>query len=247
MNCVFTQVRTVTSHFPPWHLVWVTAMSLWNNYYLIWTLAQKIVIPFYWRDWSVKFSYSPKLTQKAVAISGYNSISRFQVWAVSIQQKFPVESSRKAGGNGTEEKEVPQLQKWQTQSEKQSLWSSFLWPTCSLERAMLHLHLPLWPSLNGLKVLHLLIQAHYTRVPDELKSPWIHFPSYASWYMANEDHLPNLSRNFLWASNGSLYSPGLSLNWKFLESRSCLTVLCTLTEDSHSGSSTWFMILAERP
>lgn len=171
MNCVFIQVRTVTSHFPPWHLVWVTAMGLWNNYYLIWTLAQKIVIPFYWRDWSVKFSYSPKLTQKAVAISGYNSISRFQVWAVSIQQKFPVESSRKAGGNGTEEKEVPQLQKWQTQSEKQSLWSSFLWPTCSLERAMLHQHLPLWPSLNGLKVLHLLIQAHYTRVPDELKSP----------------------------------------------------------------------------
>lgn len=135
MNCVFIQVRTVTSHFPPWHLVWVTAMGLWNNYYLIWTLAQKIVIPFYWRDWSVKFSYSPKLTQKAVAISGYNSISRFQVWAVSIQQKFPVESSRKAGGNGTEEKEVPQLQKWQTQSEKQSLWSiTAPWRASRMER-----------------------------------------------------------------------------------------------------------------
>lgn len=66
-------------------------------------------------------------------------------------------------------------------------------------------------------------------------------------HLENEEHLPNLPRNSLWVSNGPPYSPGPSLNWEFIEKRSCSTLCCILTEDSHSRPASWSMILSEWP
>lgn len=134
---------------------------------------------------------------------------------------------------------------WQNQGEKQFLWLSFLRPTCSLEQARLHPHLSLWPSLNGLKVLYLNHSGSVYKGTWWAKIPPDHPPSYASWSMtvctwkmglggAASQFAQKFPLGQWWLS---LYSPDPPLNWKFLESRSCLIVLCTLTVDCHSGSS----------
>ena len=172
------------------------------------------VIPFYWRDWSVKFSYSSKLTQKAVSISDFNSISRFQVWAASIHQELPMESSRKSGGMGQRRREHPDSRCGRIKVRSSFFDYVSLGPPAPWSRpGFIHIH-PSGLLSMGSRCYIWIIQAQYTRVSDELKSPQITHPAMlpGPWLCAPgkwgwEEQLPNLPRNFLWVSDGSLSIP----------------------------------------
>lgn len=100
------------------------------------------------------------------------------------------------------------------------------------EQAWLHPHLFLWPSMGSRCYIWTYPGPAWPRVPDELKSPrsptQLCFPVRDCVHLEDgvEEQFSNLPRNFLWVSRWlCLYSPGPPLNWKSLESRSCLIVL----------------------
>lgn len=76
LDCALTQDQCFS--LLPLHLAQAHLGACWVYHYVIWTLPQKSSFPFYWRDWGLKLSYSPKLTQRVVAVCGSNSLSRFQ-------------------------------------------------------------------------------------------------------------------------------------------------------------------------
>ena len=152
--------------------------------------------------------------QKAMAISDFNSISRFQVWAVSIYQELPVESSRKTEDMGQRISEHSDSRCGIIKVRSNFFdHPSFGPPAPWSKPGFIHIHSSGLLSM-GSKCYIWLIQAQYTRVPDELKSPQITHPAmlHGPWPCAPggwgwEEHLSNLLRNFLWVSDDSLSIP----------------------------------------